>query len=171
MTNSKDYEILYWNVADGKRLGSAPTDVKWSNWTCKLGWCVRGIWANVSDGTDINTVNITGPDQKNRLVATGDDFGRVSIYRYPCIVEKPAAKVYMGHSSHVTRVRFTSNDSHLITCGGGDTSVFQWRVVGGGGGGGESTETNPTESTAPATDAPIVSSTAATAPAETAPTS
>lgn len=43
--------------------------------------------------------------------------------------------VYGGHGSHVTSVRFTHDDSHLISLGGKDASIFQWRVLGAGGSG------------------------------------
>lgn len=43
--------------------------------------------------------------------------------------------MYGGHGSHVTSVRFTHNDSHLISLGGKDASIFQWRVLGAGGSG------------------------------------
>lgn len=36
---------------------------------------------------------------------------------------------YSAHSSHVTNVTFMHNDSHLVSTGGKDTSVMQWRLV------------------------------------------
>lgn len=37
--------------------------------------------------------------------------------------------VYSGHSSHVTNVDFLCDDSHLISTGGKDMSIMQWRVI------------------------------------------
>ena len=60
-------------------------------------------------------------------------------------------KKYVGHSAHVTNVRYTCDKSHVISVGGADNAIFQWRflqegeemeeteeVSGGGGGGGGS---------------------------------
>ena len=39
------------------------------------------------------------------------------------------ASVGVGHSSHVTCVRFLHDDSSLITVGGNDSSIMQWKLV------------------------------------------
>lgn len=36
---------------------------------------------------------------------------------------------YSAHSSHVTNVSFMHNDAHLVSTGGKDTSIMQWRLV------------------------------------------
>ena len=36
---------------------------------------------------------------------------------------------YVGHSAHVTNVRFSHDKMHVISTGGGDHAVFQWRFV------------------------------------------
>jgi len=35
----------------------------------------------------------------------------------------------VGHSSHVTNVRFTQDKSRVITIGGADHAIFQWRFI------------------------------------------
>lgn len=43
-------------------------------------------------------------------------------------LQAPSRK-YSAHSSHVTNVSFLFNDSHLISTGGKDTSIMQWRLL------------------------------------------
>lgn len=47
----------------------------------------------------------------------------------PCPSSQAPSHVYSGHSSHVTNVDFLCDDSHLISTGGKDTSIMQWRVI------------------------------------------
>ena len=36
---------------------------------------------------------------------------------------------YTGHSAHVTNCRFSTDKRRVITTGGGDHSVFQWKFL------------------------------------------
>ena len=49
------------------------------------------------DGSDVNAVDRS---PSGKLLAVADDFGKVSIYRYPCLQPGTEACVYTGHSSH-----------------------------------------------------------------------
>ena len=84
-----------------------------------------GVWEDGSDRTDINAVARAKSGQdtfdanKNSVVeaercaggleragylVTADDFGKVKLFRYPCVVANADGKRYGGHSSHVTRM-------------------------------------------------------------------
>ncbi|XP_058015918.1 echinoderm microtubule-associated protein-like 3 isoform X4 [Ahaetulla prasina] len=131
MSNSGDYEILYWEVAKGCKLVRNRFDNRdreWASYTCVLGFHVFGVWPDGSDGTDINALCRS---HHERVVAVADDFCKVHLFQYPCAKPKAPSHVYTGHGSHVTNVRFTHDDGHLISMGGKDTSIFQWRVLGG----------------------------------------
>ncbi|KAM9257503.1 LOW QUALITY PROTEIN: echinoderm microtubule-associated protein-like 3 [Morus bassanus] len=131
MSNSGDYEILYWDVAGGCKLlrnRFESRDREWASYTCVLGFHVFGVWPDGSDGTDINSLCRS---HHERVVAVADDFCKVHLFQYPCARPKAPSHVYGGHGSHVTNVRFTHDDGHLVSLGGKDTSVFQWRVLGG----------------------------------------
>ncbi|KAJ6657022.1 hypothetical protein lerEdw1_003023 [Lerista edwardsae] len=131
MSNSGDYEILYWNVAGGCKLlrnRYENRDREWASYTCVLGFHVFGVWPDGSDGTDINSLCRS---HNERVVAVADDFCKVHLFQYPCAKPKAPSHVYGGHGSHVTNVRFTHDDGHLISMGGKDASIFQWKVAGG----------------------------------------
>lgn len=131
------YEILFSDTSTGAQITDGATKLmgtEWATWTSTLGWAVQGIWTGSMDGSDINSCDRS---PSGLLIATADDFGKVSCYRYPCIQPNIAqANIYTGHSSHVTCVRWMgdsnnknkkASDRFLISTGGMDKCVFQWR--------------------------------------------
>ncbi|KAG7275449.1 hypothetical protein CRUP_033182 [Coryphaenoides rupestris] len=127
VSNSGDYEILYWIPSVCKQVVSVETtrDIIWATNTCSLGFEVFGLWPDGSDGTDINAVCSSN---KKSLLATGDDFGKVHLFSFPCSQFRAPSHAYGGHSSHVTNVNFLYDDSFLVSTGGKDMSVMQWRI-------------------------------------------
>merc|ERR1719478_12419 len=85
-SNCGAYELLFWDMSNGEQEPSASKvrNVDWHTWTCTLGWPVQGIWPEEADGTDINSCV---KSHNGRLLATGDDFGAVKLFRYPANVE------------------------------------------------------------------------------------
>uniref|UniRef100_A0A673MEB2 Echinoderm microtubule-associated protein-like 1 n=1 Tax=Sinocyclocheilus rhinocerous TaxID=307959 RepID=A0A673MEB2_9TELE len=128
VSNSGDYEILYWIPSVCKQVVSVETtrDIEWATFTCILGFHVFGLWPDGSDGTDINAVCSSNA---KKLLVTGDDFGKVHLFSFPCSQSRAPSHIYGGHSSYVTNVNFLNDDSQLISTGGKDMSVMQWRVV------------------------------------------
>ncbi|XP_034153195.1 echinoderm microtubule-associated protein-like 1 isoform X4 [Esox lucius] len=128
VSNSGDYEILYWIPSVCKQVVSVETtrDILWATSTCTLGFQVFGLWPDGSDGTDINAVCRS---TETRLLATGDDFGKVHLFSFPCCQFRAPSHVYGGHSSHVTNVNFLYDDSFLVSTGGKDMAIMQWRIV------------------------------------------
>lgn len=84
-----------------------------------------GIWPPASDGTDVNAVCRSA---SGRLLATADDFGKVKLFKYPCVTPGARFREYPGHSSHVTNVCFTDQDDYVVSAGGNDRSLFQFRI-------------------------------------------
>lgn len=86
-SNCGAYELLFFNV-DAKKQDSAGASntvgTQWATSTCKLGWSVQGIYPPGCDGTHINGVDFS---KNQSLIATGDDYGLVNIYRNPCLEE------------------------------------------------------------------------------------
>jgi echinoderm microtubule-associated protein-like 6 len=140
-SNCGAYELLFCNLSDGKPIlrGTTLMNTEWSTWTCSLGWPVQGIWPACADGTDVNAVDRS---PGGSLLATGDDHGKVKVFRYPVVMEKSESNLFAGHSSHVTNVRWVpgfdqlpgdgsseGEDTFLISAGGNDKCLFQWKNV------------------------------------------
>ena len=134
ITNDKSYEVLYYNVDAGQQdKGGLNTfrDEHWHTWTLPLGWPVQGIWTNDIDGSDINSVDRSNQPHEDGyfLVARADDFSKVQLYRYPSSIAESKCLVGRGHSSHVTKVKFSPSDEYLFSAGGNDTCIFQWKIT------------------------------------------
>ena len=113
------YELLFFNAKTKKRDARGATNtipVVWDDQTVEFGWSVQGIYPSGCDGSHINAVCAT-EDQK--LIATADDYGLVSIFRNP-VLNKHKAKRYRGHSEHVTNVKFSASSHLLFSTGGQD---------------------------------------------------
>lgn len=105
-TNCGAYELLFFNIPNKKRDPSGASNTVetiWCDQTCKLGWNVQGIFPSGCDGSHINSVAMT-KDQK--LIASGDDYGLVCLYRNP-LLDGHASSKYRGHSEFVTSVKFS----------------------------------------------------------------
>ncbi|XP_069566611.1 echinoderm microtubule-associated protein-like 2 [Brachyistius frenatus] len=128
VTNSGDYEILFWEASNGKHVTNMDMlrNLQWATFTCTLGFNTFGIWPDGADGTDINAVCRS---HDGSLLASADDFGKVHLFSFPCSQPRAPSHEYGGHSSHVTNVAFLHDNSHLISTGGKDTSILQWVVA------------------------------------------
>ena len=121
------YELLFFNIKSKKRdpSGASNTiETMWADQTTKLGWSVQGIFPAGCDGSHINSVAMSR-DQK--LIASGDDYGLVCVYRNP-LLEGHKAKMYRGHSEHVTSVKFSPDNQYLWSTGGQDQTTIQWKL-------------------------------------------
>ncbi|KAI1895518.1 hypothetical protein AGOR_G00107080 [Albula goreensis] len=135
---STDSKYLHTNDGSGKRLfyrmpsGKEVTNreemkmVQWSTWTCVLGPEVNGIWPKYSEINDINSVDANFNSQ---VLVTADDYGLVKLLRYPCVKKGAKFKKYLGHSAHITNARWSHDYQWVITIGGADHSVFQWKFI------------------------------------------
>ncbi|PNJ37834.1 EML3 isoform 1, partial [Pongo abelii] len=132
--------ILYWDVAGGcKQLKNRyeSRDREWATYTCVLGFHVYvPVRSCQGEAAGIAGVGPVGPRAQ-----------------LPPQLFPPAqapSRMYGGHGSHVTSVRFTHDDSHLVSLGGKDASIFQWRVLGAGGAGPAPATPSRTPSLSPA---------------------
>ena len=56
--------------------------IHWVTWTGVLGSEVNGIWPKY---TQVNDINATDASFDHQVIATGDDFGLVKLFRFPCV--------------------------------------------------------------------------------------
>ncbi|XP_069772417.1 echinoderm microtubule-associated protein-like 5 isoform X2 [Narcine bancroftii] len=124
-TNDGSGKRLFYNMPYGKEIANKE-DVQWATWTCVLGPEVNGIWPKYLDVNDINSVDANFNDQ---VLVSADDYGLVKLFRYPCFRKGAKFKKYMGHSVHVTNVRWSYDHQWVISIGGADHSVFQWQFI------------------------------------------
>ncbi|KAG7402102.1 hypothetical protein PHYBOEH_007316 [Phytophthora boehmeriae] len=105
-SNCGAYEYLFCETASSNQVGRASSlrDVRWATWT----FCASS---------------------SRTVLASGDDSGNVKFFRYPCIPKGSKFIACRGHSSHVANVRFSFDDKYLISVGGNDRSIFQWKLA------------------------------------------
>ena len=57
------------------------------------------------------------------MIASGDDYGLVCIYRNP-LLDGHKSNKYRGHSEHVTHVKFSDDSKCLFSTGGQDQTTI-----------------------------------------------
>lgn len=68
-------------------------------------------------------------ESNKKVIITADDFGKLKMFRYPCIEPGASYGQETGHSSHVTNVRWMNEDRYVVSTGGNDRCVFQWENI------------------------------------------
>jgi WD40 repeat protein len=107
-SNSGAAELLFWDVKLKKenRSGASQTiGDTWATQSNKYGWSVNGIFPPSCDGSHINTV---AQCNELGLIATGDDYGNINIYRDPVVDNLHKSRSFFGHSEHVTKIAFAN---------------------------------------------------------------
>jgi WD40 repeat protein len=121
-SNSGQGELLYYNANTGDHDPNSGDykDTAWQTETCTLDWAVQG-----TDGSDVNALHRSADGS---LLVTATEFGKVQLYNYPCVSKGNNTNEGKGHSSHVTNVRFSADDTTVVTTGGSDKAVFVWNL-------------------------------------------
>ncbi|KAM6977453.1 echinoderm microtubule-associated protein-like 6 [Aplochiton taeniatus] len=126
-TNDGAGDRLFYRMPAGKLLSKEEVKgIHWMTWTGTLGSEVNGIWPKYADVTDINSVDA---NYSSAVLVTGDSGGLVKLYRFPCLKKAAKFKKYIGHSAHVTNVRWSHDLQWVLSTGGADHALFQWRFL------------------------------------------
>lgn len=131
-TFTRDYEVVHYQIDTNNRRAvfypyiPDPDDVVWDDDPLIAGWDTEGCFQKEWDGTDLNDVT---QSTDGKLLFTGDDYGLVRVHNYPAVSNSPSANFrYKGHSAFVVGVEMCRDDEYLISCGGNDLAIFQWRL-------------------------------------------
>lgn len=113
-------------VPSGKVITDQPIleRVTWATWTSIVGDEVVGIWPRNAEKADVNCACVSHAGVN---MVTGDDFGLIKLFDFPCAEKFAKHKRYFGHSAHVTNIRFSCDDKYVISAGGSDCSLFVWK--------------------------------------------
>ncbi|KAG8014924.1 Echinoderm microtubule-associated protein-like 6 [Nibea albiflora] len=126
-TNDGAGERLFYRMPAGKLVPKEEAKgIHWMTWTGVVGTEVNGIWPKYSNVTNVNSVDA---NYSSAVLVTGDEMGLVKLFRFPCLKKGAKFKKYIGHSAHVTNVRWSNDLQWVISTGGADHAVFQWRFL------------------------------------------
>lgn len=120
---SQAYELKFGSM-NGPVNASATRNTKWATWSGKFGFCVQEVHQDV----DYSNINCVCVNPTKSLVATGGDDQKIRLFNYPVTIPKQKHSYYVGHSSHVTRVRFSADEQNLLSVGGNDRTIILWKV-------------------------------------------
>uniref|UniRef100_UPI00358E5FDC echinoderm microtubule-associated protein-like 5 isoform X4 n=1 Tax=Myxine glutinosa TaxID=7769 RepID=UPI00358E5FDC len=121
-------------VTDKEEIDASP----WASWSCPRGAEVAGVLPRYGPPNHIMSLDasVTGG-----VLAVGDGLGFIKLYRFPTFQKGSRFRRYIGHSAPVTAVRWSHDCAWLLSIGGSDHALFQWRFIPEG--------LHPTESDAP----------------------
>jgi len=125
-SNCEQNELLYFDVEKGEQVtdNDAVKDETWFTFTCKDSYPTQGIFPVDEDADFINSVS---RDTAGKLLASGDDMGLVSVFRWPALFGAEPRQ-YKAHSEHVGKVKWATDSKRLFSVGGFDRTVMQWKV-------------------------------------------
>ena len=120
---SQAYELRFISLGTLKDVAaSSVKNTEWATTTCKFGFPVMGIF----QGVNFAQLNSVCSSVSKKMIATGNDDQIVRLFKYPCVEPGQVHKQYPGHSSHITRVCFSSDDRYLFSTGGNDRTALIW---------------------------------------------
>ena len=117
--------LVYDTAGDHITDSDVLAEIQWATVSGVVGEEVDGVFPKYSNITDVNSV---AARSARDLLATGDDFGLVKLFRFPASRRGAKFRKYNGHSAHVTNVCWSGDGSYLLSIGGGDHGLFQWKL-------------------------------------------
>ena len=121
---SQDLALRYLKLAEKDFFEETEMgEDQWATWTSPIGQTVSGILP-MPDPQHVTAVNRS---HSGALLAVGNAWGLLDLYPYPCVAGVQP-QCYKAHSLEIANVIWTLNDEYLLTAGGHDLALMQWRV-------------------------------------------
>jgi WD40 repeat protein len=120
-------ELLYWDFPVRAQIRNIDKleNKEWHTHHCKLGWYAKGILKSAGNEHKICSIDVR---QDEKLIAVSSHGSEVKMFHFPCVDETASARITYGHAPLVTKLRFSSDGQRLLTLGGSDQSILQWRL-------------------------------------------
>ncbi|KAL3861137.1 hypothetical protein ACJMK2_007206 [Sinanodonta woodiana] len=124
----EDLNVCFWDVGNSQQIKQAYVlrDMDWNTHNSTIAYNILGTWTVLEKGEQVNTVSRSN---FRDLVLTGDDLGRIRLYKYPASKSKAEHLIFKPYSGNLVALTFSFDDTTVISCGGIDTSLIQWNVV------------------------------------------
>jgi len=127
-TQTTTQQIFYFSISSSvsSQVEDGPTrfrDESWYSHSCSLIWPAQGLLqAGLLDYMSYMATNLT-----NRLFSVAIANGEVRLYRCPCPSNAGYKSVFV-HVGKVRRVAWNADSLFVMTVGGNDQAVIQWRM-------------------------------------------
>jgi len=118
-SQGSDLELLYWEAATGTQVNwEQVARLDWASQTCTLTFETVGLWG---EGGGLQTTA-----RHENLVAGGDAGGRL---RMASVVHgQQLVAELQGHGDNATAVTFLQAGDFMVSAGGQETHLLQWRI-------------------------------------------
>jgi microtubule-associated protein-like 6 len=131
MTNCGAYELAFFESGTGMAVAAASKlkDTRWASCTATMQWCTQGCWSPQADRCDLISCDANlSNEHGNVVIATGDNYGRIRLFRYPCDTALAQAKLYRAHggASPISKLRWVCGDQYLVSVSAKERNIMVW---------------------------------------------
>mmetsp|Transcript_12448 Transcript_12448/g.20240 ORF Transcript_12448/g.20240 Transcript_12448/m.20240 type:complete len:439 (-) Transcript_12448:502-1818(-) len=115
--------LLYWDAVSGIQMTRTEVmrEIPWASRSCTA--CFPSL------GAHRTTASADAHHKAGTLRAIGDTSGRITLLHRPFMQEMAIATDFSAHSSpYVSCIAFTCDNQRIISVGGPDLCICQWRV-------------------------------------------
>jgi WD40 repeat protein len=136
MSNAADGELLFFIISQNKPPKQIldhfhVRDAQWSKWSVLYGWATPGVWgddtSNLFDIPHVCTTNDSeySSDEHEDLISVACR-NTLRVFRFPCF-RGAKYRAYHGHSGNILATCFSYKDNYLVSAGGEDGTIIQWK--------------------------------------------